>query len=164
MRDSSGNKSDRLLLLFPELSKFLLNMTNKLFSLTMLFSSILIAVMALFAQPVMAQTGGPGVSTGGDQVQNGLGVAGQAFPAGAKEQINVPDFVHKIINWALYIAAIAAVIFVIIGGYFYIFSAGNAANATKGRTTLVNALIGLAVVVLSYIIVQVVYNFLINRV
>ncbi len=139
-------------------------MTNKILSLTVLLSSVMVVVMALFAQPVGAQvTGGPGTSTGGDQVQNGLGVVGQAFPSGAKEPISVPDFVHKIINWALYIAAIAAVIMLIVGGYFYIFSAGNSANATKGRTTLVNALIGLSVIVLSYIIVQVVYRFLVSR-
>ncbi len=53
-----------------------------------------------------------------------------------------------------------AVIFIIVGGFIYMTSAGDQTKATKGRQTLVNALIGLTLVVLSYIIVQLVYRFL----
>lgn len=97
----------------------------------------------------------------GDQTQNGLNAIGDAYPTNVRtNNIDVPTLVKKIIDWALYLAAIVAVIFIIIGGYFYITSAGNATQAAKGRTTLVNALIGLTLVVLSYLIVQIVYNFL----
>ncbi len=100
---------------------------------------------------------------GGDKVQEGLGVVGDAFPQGAKENLDIRATVKKVIDWALYVAAIIAVIFIIIGGYMYITSAGDPGKAGKGRSTLVNALIGLAIIVLSYMIVQIVYNFLINR-
>jgi hypothetical protein len=64
-----------------------------------------------------------------------------------------------IINWALAIAFIAAVIMLIVGGFRYITSAGNTDSATKGKTAIVNALIGIVIIVLSYIIVQIVYRF-----
>lgn len=105
--------------------------------------------------PVMAQPSGSG-----DSAQQGLDAIGSAFPEGAKRGKDIKEVTRLVINWALYIAAIIAVVFIIIGGFFYITSAGNAAQATKGKDTLVNALIGLTLVILSYVIVQIVYNFL----
>lgn len=64
-----------------------------------------------------------------------------------------------IINWALAIAFIAAVIVLIYGGFKYITSAGNASSAGEGKTAIVNALIGIVIIVLSYVIVQIVYRF-----
>lgn len=72
---------------------------------------------------------------------------------------SIASIFRLIINWALAIAFIAAVIVLIYGGFLYITSAGNADNATKGKTAIVNALIGVVVIVLSYIIVQIVYRF-----
>lgn len=115
--------------------------------------------MSLTAQAQV--TGGP-TPGGNNGVQEGLNTIGQAYPNGARNNVDVGQLIHLIINWALYIAAIAAVIFIIIGGYQYITSAGNDAQAKKGRQTLQNALIGLVIVVLSYMIVQVVYNFLVS--
>lgn len=135
-------------------------MTRKSFFITL--ATVLIAAGFLVPSfsPVYAQP-----STGsGDKVQEGLNAIGSAYPQGAREDLNVQQFVKKIIDWALYIAAIIAVIFIIIGGYMYITSAGDPGKAGKGRTTLVNALIGLAIIVLSYLIVQIVYNFLVNRI
>lgn len=104
--------------------------------------------------PVLAQTSG-------DPSQDGLNAVKQAYPSGAQGTTNdIPTVMKKIIDWALYLAAITAVIFIIIGGYYYITSAGNETQAGKGRSTLTNALIGLTLVVLSYLIVQIVYNFL----
>lgn len=64
-----------------------------------------------------------------------------------------------IINWALAIAFIAAVIILIYGGFLYITSAGNETQSKTGKTAIFNALIGIVIVVLSYIIVQIVYRF-----
>jgi hypothetical protein len=72
---------------------------------------------------------------------------------------NIASIFRLIINWALAIAFIAAVIMLIYGGFLYITSAGNTDNATKGKTAIVNALIGIVIIVLSYIIVQIVYRF-----
>lgn len=49
-----------------------------------------------------------------------------------------------------------AVLFVIIGGFWYVTSAGNEETAEKGRNTVVNAVIGIVIIILSYVIVNVV--------
>ena len=64
-----------------------------------------------------------------------------------------------VINWALAIAFILAVIFLIYGGFRYILSGGNEESAKAGRQTIFNALIGVVIIVLSYVIVQIVYKF-----
>lgn len=72
---------------------------------------------------------------------------------------SIASIFRLIINWALAIAFIAAVIVLIYGGFKYITSAGNATSAADGKTAIVNALIGIVIIVLSYIIVQIVYRF-----
>lgn len=52
-----------------------------------------------------------------------------------------------------------AVLFLIIGGFYYITSAGNEEQAEKGKKTLINAIIGIALIILSYAIVRVISNF-----
>lgn len=132
----------------------------------LVFSSLFFAIpnfSAAQAQTTTTTTGCTGASVGQDCAQQGLNAIGEAFPAGAKTAKTVPEIVHLIINWALYLSAIIAVIFIIIGGFLYITSAGDPGKATKGRQTLTNALIGLAIIILSYLIVQIVYNFLTQR-
>lgn len=65
-----------------------------------------------------------------------------------------------VINWALGIAFLAAVVFLIYGGFTYIISAGNKDTADTGKKAVFNALIGLVIISLSFIIVQVVYRFI----
>jgi hypothetical protein len=72
---------------------------------------------------------------------------------------SIASIFRLIINWALAIAFIAAVLVLIWGGFLYITSAGNADNAGKGKTAILNALIGIVIIVLSYIIVQIIYRF-----
>lgn len=58
----------------------------------------------------------------------------------------------------LLFAGIIAVVFIIYGGYLYITSAGNEESAEKGKNTMVNAIIGIVIIVLSYVIVNVIVN------
>ena len=105
----------------------------------------LVALMAVFFfvpnfSPVQAQgvTGcNPNTQ---DCAQQGLNAIGSAFPGGVKQTYSVGDIAKRVIEWALYIAAIIAVIFIIIGGFLYITSTGDPAKATKGRQTLVKDL------------------------
>lgn len=71
---------------------------------------------------------------------------------------SVNDLIKTIINWLLAIAFAIAVLFLIIGGFQYITSAGNEEAAQKGKSTAINALIGIIIIVLSYVIVNVVAN------
>ena len=76
----------------------------------------------------------------------------------AGENRNAADIITRIINYLLLFAALIAIMFIILGGYRYITSAGNAETAKAGRSTVVNAVIGLAIIILSYVIVSVVNN------
>ncbi len=64
-----------------------------------------------------------------------------------------------VINWALALGFILAVIFLIYGGFRYILAGGNEESAKAGRQAIFNALIGVVIIVLSYVIVQIVYRF-----
>lgn len=75
------------------------------------------------------------------------------------EEGGIGEIFVTVINWALAIAFILAVIYLIYGGFRYILSAGNDAAATAGRQTIFNALVGIVIIVLSYVIVQIVYRF-----
>lgn len=97
------------------------------------------------------------------QVQPGLDVLKNSFPTGAAQTSNLSELIRTIINWSLYFSAILAVIYIIIGGYTYIMAGGDENAAKKGRVALTNAIIGLVMIVFSYALVQVVYNFLINQ-
>jgi hypothetical protein len=84
----------------------------------------------------------------------GIGADGSLAKSG-----NVYDLASRIIKVMLTFAGIIAVIFVIIGGYQYITSAGNEEQAGKGRKTITYALIGLIVILLSFLIVSLVTRF-----
>lgn len=133
---------------------------NKTFSKSLIAITVA-AISLMMPLAVVAQT----TTTGGDKVQSGLDGIKGAYPAGRAQGENVQDLkslIKTILEWALYLAAVVTIIFIVIGGYYYITAAGNDARATSGRKTLVNALIGLVLVVLSYMIVQIVYKFIVT--
>ncbi|MDP3992679.1 MAG: hypothetical protein Q8Q05_00450 [bacterium] len=57
-----------------------------------------------------------------------------------------------VMRWVLAIVAIIAFVYLIISGVNYITAGGDAEKATKARTGILNAIIGIVVVVLSYFI------------
>jgi hypothetical protein len=61
-----------------------------------------------------------------------------------------------IIQFLIGIAFLVSVFFLVLGGFRYITSAGNEETAGKGKKTIINALIGIVIVILSYVIVSVV--------
>lgn len=71
---------------------------------------------------------------------------------------SVNGLIRIVINWMLGIAFGVAVLFLIIGGFWYITSAGNEETAEKGKGTAINAIIGIVIIVLSYVIINVVSN------
>ena len=73
-------------------------------------------------------------------------------------ETSIPQIFRTIINWALGIAFGIAVIFLIIGGFRYITAGGNEESVQKGKSSVINALIGIVIIVLSYVIVNVVAN------
>lgn len=66
--------------------------------------------------------------------------------------------ISQVIQWLLSIALGLAVLFVIIGGFRYLISGGNEDSAEAAKNTVINSLIGIVLIILSYSIVQVVVN------
>ena len=75
---------------------------------------------------------------------------------------SVTGLILIVINWMLALAGLVAVLFLIIGGFWFITSAGNEETAEKGKSTVINAIIGIVVIVLSYVIVTVISNLVSN--
>lgn len=76
---------------------------------------------------------------------------------------SVTGFIMKIINIALAIAGLVAVLFLIIGGFRYITSAGNEETAENAKKIILNSIIGIVVIILSFVIVRVISNALTDR-
>lgn len=70
------------------------------------------------------------------------------------------SLILKVINWILSITLVVDVLFLIIGGFFYIISAGNEEREHQGKTTIINAIVGLIIIILSYVIAVTVANYL----
>ncbi|HMQ01931.1 MAG TPA: pilin [Candidatus Doudnabacteria bacterium] len=79
------------------------------------------------------------------------------FRCGGEQTIGQLFFV--VTSWALGIAFFVAVIILIVGGFRYMLAGGNEESASAGRKTIFNALIGLIIIVLSFVIVQIAYRF-----
>jgi len=90
------------------------------------------------------------------------------FPCDSSQGLNcnagtsVNGLIRTVINWMLGIAFAVAVLFLIIGGFFYITAAGNEEQVEKGKGTVLNAIIGIVIIILSYVIISVVSNFVAN--
>ncbi|MDE2311952.1 MAG: hypothetical protein KGJ93_02585 [Patescibacteria group bacterium] len=69
---------------------------------------------------------------------------------------SLTELVLTVTNYLLILAGMIAVVAVIIGGYWYITAAGNAEQSEKGRKVLIDAVIGVVVIVLSYAIVNII--------
>lgn len=83
-------------------------------------------------------------STGPDQAPN-LDTAAQ--------------FITNLSNWLLFVAIASAVTMILVGAYYFIFSLGSTERASKGKSIITWAILGLVVVILSRVIIHYVVNF-----
>ena len=84
------------------------------------------------------------------QIETGLNAAGANMDQGAE----VDGIVGNVVNVFLYIVGAVAVIMVIFGGFQYMTSAGDPSKASKGRNTVVYAIVGLLLAVFAYAIIN----------
>ena len=82
---------------------------------------------------------------------------------GLPNDSSATSFIFKIINIALAVAGLIAVLFLIIGGFRYITSAGNEETAEQAKKIITNSIIGIVVIILSFVIVRVIANALANN-
>jgi len=66
----------------------------------------------------------------------------------------IPVVFQNIVNWALIFAGVAALFFVIYAGIKYIRSGGEDEKIKSARETLTYAIIGLVVILLSFLIIN----------
>ena len=103
----------------------------------------------------------PWLALAQSQVQQGLqinGLQGLFGTLGLTGSQSLPELIASVIQLMLIFAGGIAVVFVVIGGYYYITAQGNEEQAEKGKNTLINAIIGIIVVILSYVIINVIVN------
>jgi len=60
----------------------------------------------------------------------------------------------NVLDWILILAGAIAVVYLVYGGILYITAGGDAEKATKGRTAVVNAIIGIVIILLAVLIVN----------
>jgi hypothetical protein len=77
---------------------------------------------------------------------------------GLPKYCTASGLIMTLINISLIFAGTIAVLFIIVGGFWYMTSAGDEEQAEKGRKTLTNAVIGLVVIIMSFAIVRIVAN------
>ena len=73
---------------------------------------------------------------------------------GLDAQPTATKLINLITTWVLAFAAVVAFIYLIISGINYITAGGDAEKATKARTGILNAIIGIIVIVLAFIIIR----------
>ena len=103
----------------------------------------------------------PWLALAQSQVQQGLqinGLQGLFGTLGLTGSQSLPQLIASVIQLMLIFAGGIAVVFVVVGGYYYITAQGNEEQAEKGKNTLINAIIGIIVVILSYVIINVIVN------
>ena len=91
------------------------------------------------------------------EAEKGMALAGGCTGTTAQPLENT---ITKIVNAALYVIGILAVVMVIIGGVKYTTSGGDQAAVTSAKNTILYGIIGLVIAILAYAIV----NFVISRV
>lgn len=80
------------------------------------------------------------------------GGAGCASQGSAEEKVN--STIRLVINLFSFIVGVVAVIMVIVGGFKYITSGGEASNIASAKNTILYAIIGLIIVALAQVIVR----------
>lgn len=88
------------------------------------------------------------------------GVSATSDICKAKSTDSLKSYVGTIVNIILYILGVVAVIMIIIGGFMYVTSSGDATAVTKAKNTIMFAVVGLVIAILAYAIV----NFVINAI
>jgi type IV secretory pathway VirB2 component (pilin) len=61
---------------------------------------------------------------------------------------------QRVVTWILLLAGTIAVVYLIYGGILYITAGGDAEKAKSGRTAVVNAIIGIVIILLALVIVN----------
>ncbi len=79
---------------------------------------------------------------------------GAGAAQGDGQQTDVVANIRTVTNTMLFAIGVVAVIMLIVGGFRYIFSAGNSTNVNAAKDTILYSVIGIVVALLAYAIVN----------
>ena len=111
--------------------------------------------MTLAAPPPTIDCTNPGTTV--NAIQCGANSAA-GVPVEANPGNSIDKTIQNVINLLSIAVGIAAVIMLIVGGFRYVTSAGNAETTKAAKNTILYALIGLVIVALAQVIVNLVLN------
>ncbi len=106
------------------------------FSLALAFAFVMAPPVAAFSGTIQ---GGADAARGTDQSADLFGSSG---------------IFQTITNVLLYVLGAISVIMIIIGGLRYVVSGGNSANVTAAKNTILYAIVGVIIAILSYAIIN----------
>jgi hypothetical protein len=66
----------------------------------------------------------------------------------------IGGIIANVLQWCLYILGFLAILGFVVSGIFYIMAAGDESMAEKGKTGMVNSIIGVIVALLGYIVLN----------
>ena len=76
----------------------------------------------------------------------------------------ITEVIIRVVQIALALAGLIAILFLIIGGFRYVTAAGNEKAAESAKKTILNSIIGIIVIILAYVILRVIENALLGTV
>jgi threonine/homoserine/homoserine lactone efflux protein len=76
-----------------------------------------------------------------------------------RDDLSLTELANSVVDLLLLVAGIIAVIYLIYSGFLYITAAGNADNAKKGQQGIINAIIGIVIIALAWVIANTVAGF-----
>jgi len=88
--------------------------------------------------------------------------AGVGFLGGPAGRASFGGFVQQLIEIALLVVGSLAVLSLIIGGFRYVTAYGNEEQLESAKRIVKNSIVGLLIVILSFVMVRVIANFLIT--
>ena len=91
-----------------------------------------------------------------------LGLKPKYTVANLPTEVNFGKIFTAAINWFLGLVGLIAVLMLIIGGFRILMSGGNQESVTKGKNTILYAIVGIIVIIFSYAIVHTITSKLAN--
>lgn len=130
-----------------------------------------VKVAARYAAPVLLTVGLLAlVGAVGTALAAGNPLAGQEIPGGGIDTSKAPstlkdffDFLKSLIKWLLVFSLLIGVGAIIFGGIRYVTAGGNAESAKAGTHIIGYALVGIAVMVLAFTLVNVVASIVVGK-
>ena len=126
------------------------------------------SALVFLPSPVLAQTRAPIISKETrcsqfkSQFSLGTSTSATNITEGMPFFCSATDLLIPLIIYMLAISGTVTVLFLILGGFWYLTAAGNEEQVEKGKKTLINAVIGLVVITLSFAIVKIVTSTLLT--